>query len=228
MARVRNLLGDSNNPIEQVSFHTRAGQLRALRGDPSGALEHGRQALEWGMKSQNLFIRSIAHSARGRGLLCAGRLDEALEQLEQARALAIDRAQGKHYAAEEGLPLLAKIQLRRGDIGAARAAAERGIELSRGMGYRHSEAKSGILLARTLVASGDSAGAESALALASELVTELDARDLLPLVEEARAELAHLRNDATGCERALHAAARMHRENGEEWLATQAEARFGA
>ena len=29
-------------------------------------------------------------------------------------------------------------------------------------------------------------------------------------------------------ERALRAAARMHRENGEEWLATQAEARIGA
>jgi adenylate cyclase len=228
MARVRSLLGDSDNPVEQVSFHTRAGQLRALRGDASGALEHGRQALEWGMKSQNLFIRSVAHSARGRGLLSAGRLEEALEQLEQSLVLAIDRAQGKHYAAGESVPLLAEVQLRRGDIPAARAAAERGLELARSMGYRHSEARNGILMARALAAGGDAAGAESALARASELAAALAARDLLPLAEEARAELARLRGDDAACERALRAAARMHRENGEDWQAAQAEARVGA
>ena len=63
---------------------------------------------------------------------------------------------------------------------------------------------------------------------ASELATALDARDLLPRIEEARAELARHRNDAAGCERALRTAARLHRENGEEWLATQAEARIGS
>jgi tetratricopeptide (TPR) repeat protein len=227
MARMRSLLGDSDHPVEQVSFHSRAGQLRALRGDASGALEHGRQALEWGMKSQNLFIRSVAHSARGRGLLSVGRLDEALEQLEQSLELAIDRAQGKHYAAGEGVPLLAEIQLRRGDILAARTASERGLELARSMGFRHSEARNGILMARALAAAGDAAGAASALTHASELATALAARDLLPSVEEARAELARLRGDHAVCERALRAAARMHRENGEEWQAKEAEARIG-
>ena len=225
MGRVRNLLGDSDNAVEQVSFHSRSGQLRALRGDASGALEHGRQALEWGMKSQNLFIRAVAHSARGRGLLSAGRLDEALEQLEQARVLAIDRAQGMPFAAAETLPLLAEVRLRRGDVAAARAAAERGGELAGAIGFRHAEAANEIALARALVAGGDAAAAESALARASELTAALDARDLLPRVEEARAELAQLRGDAAGREHALRAAARMHRENGEEWQATQAEAR---
>ena len=45
---------------------------------------------------------------------------------------------------------------------------------------------------------------------------------------EARAELAKHSGDASGCERALRAAARLHRDNGEEWLAAQAEARIGA
>jgi hypothetical protein len=96
------------------------------------------------------------------------------------------------------------------------------------MGYRHSEAKNGILMARAPAAGGDAAGAESALACASELATALAARDLLPSAEEARAELAPLRGDDAACEQALCAAARMHRENGEEWLATQAEGRIGA
>jgi hypothetical protein len=111
----------------------------------------------------------------------------------QALVLAIDRAQGKPFAAGVSLPLLAEAQLQRGEIFASRAAAERGVELARAMGYRHAEATNGIMLARALVAGGDAAGAESALAHASELATALDARDLLPRVEEARAELARLR-----------------------------------
>ena len=71
-------------------------------------------------------------------------------------------------------------------------------------------------------------GGEAALADASELATALDARDLLPRIEQARAEIARHRDDNAGCERALREAARLHRENGEEWLATQAEARIGA
>jgi hypothetical protein len=134
----------------------------------------------------------------------------------------------KGFAAQQGLPLLAETQLRRGDIPAARAAAERGIELARAMGYRHAEATNGILLARALVTGGDAAGAEEALAHASDLATALAARDLPPRIEEARAELARRADDAAACERALRTAARLHRENGEEWQATQAEARLGA
>jgi class 3 adenylate cyclase len=228
LAEMRRRVGDNHNALEQVFLHFNFTRARAVRGDVSGALEHGRQALEWAMQSQNLLIRVIGHMSRGCGLLSAGRLDESLEQLEQAMVLAIDRAVGKGFAAGVGLPLLAETQLRRGDIGAARAAAERGIELARAMGYRHAEATNLIALARALVADGDAAGADATLAQASELATAIDARDLLPRIEEARAELARRRRDDVGCERALRAAARLHRENGEEWLATQAEARIGS
>jgi tetratricopeptide (TPR) repeat protein len=228
LAEMRSRVGDSHNALEQLILHYNFTWARAKRGDVSGALEHGRQALEWAMQSQNQALHVIGRVSRGWGLLNAGRLDEALEQLEPALVLAIDRAVSKGFAVSLGLPLLAETQLRRGAIGAARAAAERGVELARAMGYRHAEANNGILLARALVAGGDAAGSESALAHASALATALAARDLPPLIEETRAELARLRNDATGCERALRTAARMHRENGEEWLATQAEARIGA
>jgi tetratricopeptide (TPR) repeat protein len=228
LAEMRGRVGDSHNALEQLILHHNFTWARAKRGDVSGALEHGRQALEWAMQSQNQALRVIGHMSRGWGLLDAGRLDEALEQLEPALVLAIDRAVSKGFAVSLGLPLLAETQLRRGDTPAARAAAERGIELARAMGYRHAEATNEILLARALVAGGDAAGAENALVHASALATALAARDLPPLIEEARAELARRAGDAAACERALRTAARLHRENGEEWLATQAEARLGA
>jgi class 3 adenylate cyclase len=228
LAEMRSRVGDSHNAVEQLLLLGQFTRVRAKRGDVSGALEHGRRALEWAMQSQNQSVRALGHVAWGRGLLSAGRLDEALEQIEGALVLVLDHGVQKGSAAEPGLPLLAETQLRRGEIFASRAAAERGVELARAMGYRHAEASNEIWLARALVAGGDGAGAASALAHASELATALGARDLPPRIEEARAELARLRNDASGCEHALRAAARMHRENGEEWLATQAEARIGA
>lgn len=76
------------------------------------------------------------------------------------------------------------------------------------------------------IAAGDLAPAEDALASAAELVAALDAHDLRPRIEEARAELARNRGDAAGCERGWRAAARLHRENGDEWRASRIEARL--
>jgi adenylate cyclase len=221
-------VGDGQNAFEQLVLHYNLTSAQAGRGDMSGALEHGRQALEWATRSQNQALRTLGHLARGRGLLSAGRFDEAVEQLEQAIALAVDRAMFKGLAASTGFPLLAETHLRRGDIDASRTAAERGVELARTLGYRHAETTSLIACARALLARGDLTGADATLTLASELATAMDARDLLPRLEEVRAELARSRHDEVGYERALRTAARLHRENGEEWLATQAEARIGA
>lgn len=55
----------------------------------------------------------------------------------------------------------------------------------------------------------------------------LGARDLPPHLEEARAELARARGETAASGRALRAA-ELHRASGEEWLATQAEARVGS
>jgi hypothetical protein len=127
------------------------------------------------------------------------------------------------------LPLLSTIQLGRGDIDAACAAAKHGIELARSMGYRNGEATTLLALACSLLAAGDVDGAEARLAQASALAAAMpDARELPPRIEEIHADLARHRRDAVGCERALREAARMHRENGEEWLAAQAEARIAS
>ncbi len=228
LAELRRRVGDSHNPQEQSALHRQLAIVRAARGDVSAALEHGRQALEWGMRTQNQFTRALGHLSRGGGLLSAGRYDEALEQLELGLVLAVDRALAKGVAVSAGLPDLAETQLRRGDLAASRAAAERGIELARFMGYRHGEARNQIALAQALVADGELDGAEVALERASELSKATSARGLPPLIEEARAELARQRRDAAACERALRNAARLHRENGEEFQATQAEARIGS
>jgi MalT-like TPR region len=164
--------------------------------------------------------------ARGAGLLAAGRLDEAVEQLENAKAFALDRALYRPAGVAFTLPLLCETQLRRGDAAAARRTAAHGVELAREMGYRHAEATNLVALAAARTASGHVREAETALIRAAELTAELGARDLPPLIEGARAELVGLRGDAAARERALREAARLHRENGGEWLAAQAEARI--
>lgn len=124
--------------------------------------------------------------------------------------------------------MLAEAHLQRGDGRATIAAAERTIELSRHFGFRYGEATGALWLARGQIAAGDLASADAGIARVAEEATALAARGLRPVVEEARAELARSRGDAAGCERALRAAARLHRENGDEWLATQAEAGIDA
>ena len=155
----------------------------------------------------------------------AGRLDEAVEQLEQAKVIGIDGRVMRHLAPTI-LGALSAAELERGNAEAARRAAECGIEVSREMDLRHGEALGHMALARALVASQESDAAEAALAHAAELATMTGARDLPPRIEEVRAELAQLRGDAAGRQRALCEAARLHRENGEEWMAAQAEARL--
>jgi class 3 adenylate cyclase len=226
LVRFRRFVGDSRNPAERVWVHNGFAQLRASQGDAVGALEEGRQTLDCAMQSQNLFIRGAGQLAAARGLLGVGRLDEAQELLDQMLADAIDRRVAIGFATIGGTPLLVELQLLRGDAAAACASAGGGVERARSLGYRHAEANHEILLTRSLVAAGDLAGADASLARASARLEALDARDLPPRLEGARAELARARGDAPGCERALREAARLHRENGEEWLADQAEARI--
>ena len=225
LAGLRTLVGDSQNSSEQTLCHGAFVGVRAMRGDANGALEHGRQALEWALRTKNDVTRALAHLARGQGLRAAGRFDEAVEQLEQAKGIGLDGRVTWHLAPAI-LTSLSASELGRGAADAARQAAEYGIEVSREMGLRYGEAACQVALARALVASQDSEAAEAALTRAAELAAAVGARDLPPRIEEARAELAQLRGDAAGRERALREAAQLHRDNGEEWLEAQAEARL--
>jgi adenylate cyclase len=211
-------------PMHQVLFHLAAAQIRARRGDAEGALEHGRQANDVGAKAQNLALQVLGGLARTWGLLSAARTDEAARQLDLTLPLAL--RQMRQTAALWCYPLLAEVELRRGDAEASQEAAARGVELARGMGFRHSEARNAIQLARALAASGDTERAAATLAGVEEVARALGTRDHLTSITEARAELAARRGDGEAAARAWREAARLHRENGEEWLATQAEAQI--
>ncbi len=226
VAAVRSRLGGGGNPAENVTMHFLEARIRARRGEVEAALEHGRQALELASGLQNLVMLTLALNARGIGLLAAARLEEAAEHIE--RSIESGRSVARTSAALNSLPLLAEIHLLRGDARAAIAAAESGVELSRQIGYPHAEATNGLWLARSRIAAGDLADAEAGIARAAAQAAALGAGNLLPEIEVARAELARSRGDTAGCEHALRAAARLHRENGDEWLAAQAEARIGS
>jgi class 3 adenylate cyclase len=228
LARFRRFGEDSGKPVHALWVHIHSSAHRANQGDVEAALEHGRQALDHGQRSQNLFALVGGQIAYGRALLRAGRLDEARELLAEARAIADDRGIAKGQAVSALYPLLAEVELRRGDAQAARAAAERGVELAQRMGFRHAEASNTIWLVHALIGGGDLSAAAEVFGRASEQVAALDARDLPPRLEEARAELARHSGDSAACERALREAARLYSENGEPWLASQAEAGIDA
>jgi len=222
----RRYVGDSTNPFEQTWLHSSCSLHRGSRGDFVAAFEHGRRTLDWAMRTQNLFVRVAGWTAGARGLLCAGRLEEAIETIEHAVTVAVDRKVSKGFATTASLPLLVEIELQRGEARTAVVAAERAVALAQELGYRYSEASHRVLLTRALLADGDVAGATEAFARAEDRVSQTDARDLPPRLEEARAEFARACGDTAACASALREAARLHRANGEPWLASQAEARI--
>ena len=157
--------------------------------------------------------------------MAVGRCDEAVEAIERSIESGYDVTRA--IVALTSLPLLAEAHLsaRRRTRGDRRSRARYRSVAPAGTRVRGGE-RTRLSLARAQIAAGDGASAEAGIERVAEQTAALDARDLLPCIEEARAELARSRGDADGCERALRAAARLHRENGEEWLATQAEGRI--
>jgi ATP/maltotriose-dependent transcriptional regulator MalT len=226
LLEARRRMEDDPQPMHRVMYHLAASHLQARRGDADGALEHGRQANDAGTKAQNLALQVLGGVARLHGLLAAGRYDEARQQFESTLPLSLRHM--RQSAAVWVFPLLAELELREGNAEAAREAAERGIEMTQSMGFQYSEARNTLQLARAFVAGGKIERAEETLARVSELAATLEARDLPAHLEEARAELAARRGDPEAAARAWREAARRHRENGEEWLATQAEARIAS
>jgi class 3 adenylate cyclase/tetratricopeptide (TPR) repeat protein len=226
LAALQAFLGDSQNTLERTLFHFLSTVLGAMRGDTNGALEHGRQALAWSVRSHNEAIAAIGQISRGRGLLVAGRLDEAVEHLEQGNTLGVERRFQLPKVLPDATQLLCEAHLRRDDPEAARRVAERGVALAAKIGLRYAEATAQATLGRVRAAIGDAAGAEAALARATELATAIGARDVAAMVAEGRAELARLRADEAGHRAALTEAARLHRANGAEGFAALVEARL--
>jgi class 3 adenylate cyclase len=111
--------------------------------------------------------------------VAAGRIDDAEELLERARA----------HPTPTGTPFVdemeGRIRLARGEAGTAIAPLERFVEAARATGFRLAELRGRILLARAHGASGDSEGAERELRAVAEDADARGARLVRAEVEAA-------------------------------------------
>ncbi len=228
LLRLREIAGDPEGPIERLALHWSVASQLGRRGDLAGALEEARRAFEQSQRTSNPVPRALSHSALAFVSARAGRLAEAERELECAIRIGLD---GRVSAIEgaNSLSRLATVRLARGDLAAAREAAERGLDFAVAHHLGGAEAACRVARAHVLLAEDGAkaiAAASEEIDRAEALVRERGLQVALALVEEARAEIAALAGDRAARERALREAARLHRACGDVWAAEQAEARI--
>jgi adenylate cyclase len=169
-------------------------EVLRLRGDLTGALSHGRRALDLAEARGSPFARVEAAAFLGAAALAASDVAAATITLEPALAIARTRRTALYYEPRI-LATLAEARLAVGDHAAARSfLAEAGASVEQGRGWRLSACD--VLLARVrLLASEpvpDRAAFERALMSLEALAAELDAEPYLrqAKLERARAERA--------------------------------------
>jgi tetratricopeptide (TPR) repeat protein len=183
---------------------------RAELGDPAGALQAAREAVELGERIGSIG-RSVAYSALARAHDAAGEWDRARDAAE--RALSISA--GGIWSATP-LNRLTEICIETGDYRrAAELVAEaRTLGLRPGNGH---ELNAKLAQARLLLRAEGLAAAdrvEAILAALRDACETLGARLLLPRIDLEAAELARLRGDDAARERALRKAHRSFTEIG--------------
>jgi class 3 adenylate cyclase/tetratricopeptide (TPR) repeat protein len=228
--QLASLCVESTDPLENTLTHWTAVAHNLDSGDVSAALEHGRQSLEWSMKSTNVLARSIGHWGRGIALHQAGRLDEALEHLDQSHQIGIASGVSRNFAPSIYATLF-DVHLQLGDIEAARAAAADGLEISRALHSVRGEAELLACAAEVEIAArseGFEEFAGSALDSAAELAADLTNLRIAPRVVRVRAELARARGDESMYAARMREAAAGYREAGQVWRADQLEAQISA
>ena len=106
--------------------------------------------------------------------------------------------------------------LGRGDVAAAREAAEKAVGLTRSHGLRLIELWAVTGLAQVALAEGESSAAEAEALLdrLEQLIEETGGTSSKPRLSEGRAELARIRGDDGACEQHLHEAHRLYTEMG--------------
>jgi ATP/maltotriose-dependent transcriptional regulator MalT len=209
-------------------LHTTASNWLARRGDLAAALEEARRAFAQSQRASNPVIVGFAHSALAFASVRAGRHAEAERELESAIRIALDGRVSALHGVNQ-LNLLALLRFARGDLAAAREAAERAFDFAVGHQLGGAEAGSRVALARVLLAENNlkaTPAAREEIDRAEVLARERGLHLTLALVEETRAEIAAFERDGAARERALREAARLHRLCGDTWAAEQVEARL--
>jgi tetratricopeptide (TPR) repeat protein len=169
------------------------GQLEEFTGEPHQALARGQQCLEVSEKAGSPASQAMGYAAIGHAFLILGQSNDAVQALEQAESIMVERHVFLHWRPMV-LAFLAEASV---DASPARARerADEAIRCAVAGGMRAFEARAQLARARVLkhldgVAAEDQI--EQSLSRAAELVEETDARPLVPQIVEERARLARL------------------------------------
>jgi adenylate cyclase len=193
-ARLERLLADERDDGLHVLYGTHGFlcEVRRLGGDVTGALAHGRRAVELADARGSPFARVEAATFLGAAELAAGDGATAARTLETALGLARTKRTALWYAPRI-LATLADARRATGDRSAARALlaeARESIELGRG--WRLGACDVALARARLLASEPvpDRAAVESALESVTALAAEFGAEPYRRLAELERARLA--------------------------------------
>jgi tetratricopeptide (TPR) repeat protein len=159
----------------------------------------------------------------------AGRLDEALEHLEQAREIGIVSGVSRAFGPDI-YSILCDIHIERGDFDAARATVKDGLELARAIESTRGEALMLACDAEAEIGSGSGTGSEgfadrveASLDAATQLAANLENRRVEPRILRVRAELARARGDESTYVDHLREAAALYRAVGQSFAASRLE-----
>jgi len=213
---------------EATSFYVDAVVATADLGDAARALDFARRAVELAEKHGGAFARCHAQFALQRAKIMNREWADALELAARIRSI-VEETQIGHELEILTLLGLSQAHLGRGDLAAAREAAEEALTLTPSHGLRMIELNAVGVLASVALAEGESSAAEAEALLerATRLVGETGRTGANPVLSEGRAELARIRGDDSACEQHLREAHRLYTEMGATGHARRLAAELG-
>jgi tetratricopeptide (TPR) repeat protein len=188
--------------------HMQAVNIARLDGELSGAVAHGKQAVEIAERIGDAFSRAIAPSFLGMAYVSTGEAAAAIPHLERSLEIGRERRTALEFMPWT-LSLLAEALAAVGDGGRARAVGEESLALTTERGTAGTELNARRALARVLMAAeGAAAGdeIETRLRESISISERIGARGEALQARMDLARLAALRGDESARRRALEEA----------------------
>jgi tetratricopeptide (TPR) repeat protein len=198
---------------EATSFYTDAVAATSSLGDTARTLDLAHRAVEVAEEHGGASVRGAAQLALLRAKLLTREWADALEVAARIRSI-VEETQIGHELEILALAGLSAAHLGRGDLAAAREAAEEALAVMPSHGLRMIEIQVVPALARVALAEGESSAAEAEALLerAAQLIGETGMTGSKPLLSEGRAGVARMRGDDDACEQHLREAHRLYSE----------------
>ncbi len=227
--RVIELARTSRQLLPLLNSHTHHVLRCEVTGEGAPALSHAREGVDCAEQMGNQAARVFAYLCLGIADALNGAWRDALESLEQARAIGTER---RLLFCDGGvLAAMAAAHLGLGDHAKALALAEEAIAVSRQLGTGLWEFSAQLTRVRAL---GQTRGVDAAREIEAGLI-ETDAwiemsggKSYEPFLHVERAELARLRADDAARRRELREAHRLFTEMNAPLRAEQVEGELGA